>query len=108
VFNGLWARLAVKSYAGKLRPRLEHDYGRSETYSDRQIRHAVAVTKLNPKFIVLGYGAFLPKARFDELKPTMPIKLEYEEARILFLDSEPITLESRNSPRESAPPETGS
>jgi hypothetical protein len=98
VFNGLRAKFAVKNYARKLPAQLARDYRKSETYGGGQIRRAVVAARLNPKFLVLGYAAFLPKALFDELRPSMPIKLEYEEARILFLDAVPIMLVSTTSP----------
>ena len=98
MFNGLRAKFAVKKNARKLPAQLARDYGKSETYIEGQIGRAVAAVGLNPKFIVLAYAAFLPKTLFDELRPNMPIKLEYEEARILFIDAMPIILESTTSP----------
>ena len=76
-------RRAAKRYAQHLGPHLARAYGPSEFYSPGQIRAAVAKTGLNPKFIVLGYAAFLPDNEFGANASAVPVSMTYQDARDL-------------------------
>jgi hypothetical protein len=83
---------AAKRYAKKLGGRLRYDFGASEFYSPQQIASTAAKLGLPPKYVVLGYAAFLSEAAFDKLAGTLPVSLPYHEARALcdrFVPSEP-------------------
>src|SRR5947207_6163984 len=77
-------RRAAKQYAGRLGSHLARAYGPSEFYSPGQIRTAVAKLGLNPKFIALGYAAFLPEEDFCAVADALPISISYQHARDLF------------------------
>jgi len=77
-------RRAVKPYAGRLGPYLQRAYGAAEHYSAGQIRTGVGRLRLNPRFIVFGYAAFLPEDQYVSAALNAPIRLSYAHARELF------------------------
>ena len=96
MFERLWIKHVVKRYATALPEWLAQNYGSSDYYTIPQIRAAVRALKLNPKFITLAYGMYLPEEEFNTVKDEMPGKLDYSEARLIFLDAMPVKLESRD------------
>ena len=77
-------RRAAKQYAGRLGSHLARAYGPSEFYSAGQIRAAVAKLGLNPRFIALGYAAFLTENEYPLVAAGAPFFLSNGEARTLF------------------------
>jgi hypothetical protein len=80
----LQIRRAAKQYARRLPPQLARAYGSSESYSRAQVQAASAKLGLNPKYIALGYAAFLPEETFSALTADMAIYISYREAREVF------------------------
>lgn len=99
--RGWRMRRAAKQYAQRLRPHLQRAYGASEHYSAGQIRTSVGKLGLNPKFIALGYAAFLPEAEYDGVVSTTPIEIPYPDARELYERFRPARLNGRSSYYES-------
>ena len=94
---GRWLlRRAARKYAAKLPHQLFVDYGHEEFYTVAQINHAIADAHLNPSYTILGYARYLPRERFEDLRIELNVYLGYDEARALFIENEPIVLESRN------------
>jgi hypothetical protein len=82
---GTWRRnRAAKRYARLLPDWLQRNYGASERYTLPQIAHGIAAQRLDPRFVVLALAAYQSEAEFEELRPQMPIAMEYAEARDLF------------------------
>ena len=95
-------RRAAKRYARHLGPHLSRAYGPSEFYTPGQIRAAVAKTGLNPKFIVLGYAAFLPEEGFVAVASGAPIYIPYQDARDLVQRFRPANLLSASAKAEAS------
>lgn len=74
----------AKHYAHTLPKFLEDAYLHSEFYTRGQIDHAVEALKLPREYIGLAYAAYLPKAAFDETHATLPLPMDYEQARDEF------------------------
>jgi hypothetical protein len=55
----LWKNRAAKRYARKLPRGLRKGWGKSRSYTPGQIQATVKALKLDPRFIVFGYAAFL-------------------------------------------------
>ena len=96
-------RRAAKQYAHRLGPQLQRAYGASEHYSAGQIRTSVAKLGLNPKFIAIGYAAYLPEQEYGAEARSAPITIPYAVAVDLFERYRPQNLFSA-----SANPETRS
>jgi uncharacterized protein DUF6559 len=77
-------RRAAKQYARRLGPHLQRAYGAAEHYSAPQIRAGVAKLGLDPRFITVGYAAFLPEDQYASSAHNAPIPLSYPHARELF------------------------
>jgi len=77
-------RQAAKTYARKLGPHLQRAYGASEHYSAGQIRTGVDKLRLDPKFIIFAYAAFLPAVEYEKTAAKAPLYLPYAEALELF------------------------
>ena len=88
---------AAKRYALTLRPWLARQYGGAEYYTVPQIQKGIGALKLNPKFTAIAYAAFLTEPDYNRLKSDLPRVMEFREARALFMDYEPIKLQSRHS-----------
>ena len=87
-------RRAAKQYARRLRPYLVSNWGGAsdtESYSVPQIIRGIVETGLDPDFMVFAFAALLPKDQFDAR-----VKLPYDEARAMFINCEPVQLESRD------------
>ena len=67
-----------------------------------KIRAAVAKTGLNPKFIVLGYAAFLPEEGFVAVASGAPIYIPYQDARDLVQRFRPANLLSASANAEAS------
>jgi hypothetical protein len=80
----LQIRRAAKRYTRRLGPHLARAYGPSEFYSPGQIRAAVTKLGLSPKFIILGYAAFLPEDGFSAAAAAVPVYIPYQDARAVF------------------------
>jgi hypothetical protein len=94
-------RRAAKRYAKVLPAWLRRHYGGEdegrETYTVQQIRKAVSVLKLNPKYIALAYAAYLPEHDYEAVKGELPRQIDFLEARTLFVDYVPVKLQARHS-----------
>jgi hypothetical protein len=84
LFTALRLSRAARRYGQELPPCLARSYGSSEYYTPPQIREAARALGLDPRFIAIGYAAFLPKEQFDAVEAEMPISLSYAEARAAF------------------------
>jgi hypothetical protein len=96
MFRNFRMKREVKRYASELLPWLEKNYGTSEHYTISQIRSGIRARGLHKKFIALAYAALLPKEEYDLIKDEMPVPLDYDEARVLFITYQPVTLYSRH------------
>jgi hypothetical protein len=74
-------RRTAKQYAARLGGHLSRAYGASDFYTPGQIRSAVAKLGLNPKFIMLGYAAFLPEKAYIIVSASESIQVPYRDAR---------------------------
>ncbi len=72
-------------YAHALPRYLHEAYLASEFYTRAQIDHAVNALKLPEEYVGLAYAAYLPKSAFEEIHATLPLAMDYEEAREEFL-----------------------
>ena len=55
---------------------------------------AVVESGLDPKYIVFAFARFLDEDEFETLRSQMKVGLPYREARALFIQYEPVQLES--------------
>jgi hypothetical protein len=76
---------AARRYARKLPAALRKGWGRSASYTPGQIQAAVRSVKLDPKYIVFGYAAFLSKEAFAEVYADAPPPIPREAARKTFV-----------------------
>jgi hypothetical protein len=87
---GWWGTIlknrAAKQYARRLPRALAEGWGGSKFYTRPQIETAVRSIRLNPRYIVLAYAAYLPEDQFEDVLPSAPLWLTYREARELFRD----------------------
>jgi hypothetical protein len=74
-FRSLVRRRAAKEYARRLPGTLLLGYGASEFYTAAQIEAAVGKAQLPPKYIAIGYAAFLPEDAFRQLTADGDYKL---------------------------------
>ena len=77
-------RNPAKRYARELGPWLRKSFGSSQFYAPGQILRGVKELRLDARFIVFGYAAFLSKADFEETKENLPVQFSYDEARAKF------------------------
>jgi hypothetical protein len=96
MFRNFRMKREVRRYASDLLPWLQKNYGTSEYYSIPQIRAGIRALGLYKSFIALAYAALLPKEEYELVKDEMPVPLDYEEARVLFINYQPVKLESRH------------
>ena len=94
-------RRAAKQYARRLGPQLQRAYGASEHYSAGQIRASVAKLGLKPKFIALGYAAYLPEQEYRTEAGSAPITIPYAVALDLFERYRPQSLFSATANPET-------
>lgn len=94
MFERLRLKRAARGYARKLPRQLARDYGPSEFYTEAQIRRSVDRAALSAKFVAIGLAAYLHEEAFDALSSTMPIAIDYDEARLLFLSFLPTGISS--------------
>jgi len=95
MFDAWKLRRAARQFANRLPKELVRDYGVREFYTEPQIRNAIATAKLNFKYAVLGYARFLSREHFEAMRVALDVKLAYNDARELFVNAEPIILNSR-------------
>ena len=95
MFQRFRMKREIKRYAQELRPWLERSYGASDTYTIPQIRAGIRALRLYKRFIALAYAPLLSKEEYELIKEELPVPLDYEEARSLFIIYQPIRLESR-------------
>lgn len=74
----------AKRYAHTLPKYLQDAYLDSEFYTRAQIDHAVKALRLPEEYIGLAYAAYLPKSAFEETHATLPLPMNYEDARSEF------------------------
>ena len=84
LFLKFWVRRAAKRYARRLPDALAEGWGVSETYTPPQIRVTVQKLRLDPKFIALGFAAFLTEEEYLAIAAEMPVCLPYDQARSMF------------------------
>ena len=99
---------AAKQYARRLGPHLTRAYGAAEHYTASQIRASVAKLGLNPKYITIGYAAYLPSDEYAAAA-SAPVSIPYGEARRFFERFRPTALfsPSDNAGRSLSFIETG-
>ena len=96
MFRRFRMKREVKRYAEELLPWLQRNFGASEYYTIPQIRAGIRELRLYKSFIALAYAALLPKGEYELIKDEMPVPLDYEEARVLFITYQPVKLDSRH------------
>jgi hypothetical protein len=72
---------AAKRYARQLPAALRKGWGRLASYTPGQIQAAVKTLRLDPRFIIFGYAAFLSEETFAEVYANTPPPLSRESAR---------------------------
>lgn len=77
-------RRAAKAYALRLPETLRKGYGGKKHYTPAQIRSAVTKARLDPRFIALGYAAFMTEEAFNAAAGEMPVRMSYAEARAIL------------------------
>ncbi len=75
---------AAKRYASLLPRRLSEAYGHSKSYTEGQIRTAVAFLKLDPDYIAFAFAAFQTLEDYELLRPNLGFAPAYEEAQAEF------------------------
>ena len=75
---------AARQYAHRLPRALAEGWGGSKFYTRLQIETAVGSIRLDPRYIVLAYAAYLPEDQFEEAMASAPLWLPYPIARELF------------------------
>jgi hypothetical protein len=75
---------AAKRYARRLPGALRKGWGRSASYTPGQVQAAVKILRLDPRFIVFGYAAFLSEEAFAEIYANGPPLVSRESARETF------------------------
>jgi hypothetical protein len=81
---------AAKRYARELPMQLVRSYGGgSGHYTPAQIRKAVEKLRLDNRFIVFGYAAFLSEEAFGNIVVEMPVAIPYNDARALLARYKP-------------------
>jgi hypothetical protein len=86
--------LAARPYAQQLRNRLVQGWGASRTYTRGQIDAAAHDLRLNPKYILIAYAAFLSG---EELAAARHLYTEFTEkdARIAFSRWRPASMDGQ-------------
>ena len=84
-FQRFRLRRAAKAYALRLPDALRTGYGPKTHYRPGQIRAAVTKARLDPRFIALGYAAFMTEEAFNEVAGELPVAMSYAEARAALL-----------------------
>jgi hypothetical protein len=97
MFGNFRMKREIKRYAKELLPWLAQNFGESDYYTIPQVRAGIRALGLYKKFIALAYAATLPKAEYELIKDELPASLEYEEARLLFIENQPVRLYSRET-----------
>lgn len=92
---------AAKRYARRLPGALRKGWGRSASYTPGQIQSAVKTLRLDPRFIVFGYAAFLSEEAFAEVYAATPPPIPREAAREAFVRFVSFGLGSWNPASES-------
>jgi hypothetical protein len=79
-FRSLLLRRAARQYARRLPGVLLRGYGAGEFYTAAQIDAAVRQAGLPPRYVAIGYAAYLPGDAFSRFAPAD----DYQTLRILF------------------------
>ena len=74
----------AKHYALTLPKFLQEAYLDSAFYTRPQIDHAVKALGLPEDYIGLAYAAYLPKAEYEGFQTSLPLPMNYEDARTEF------------------------
>jgi hypothetical protein len=85
-----WRR-AAKAYARRLGTELATAYGGPPPYTPQQVAAAVQRLKLNPKFVSIGYAAFVSEPDYQALESSLPLSLPRAVARSLFEHYRPLS-----------------
>ena len=84
-FQRFRLRRAAKAYALRLPDVLRAGYGPKTHYTAGQIRAAVTKAKLDPRFIVLGFAAFMTEEAFNEVAGELPVAMSHADASAALL-----------------------
>jgi hypothetical protein len=96
---GKWfAKRAARRYAATLHPWLIKNYGDGAVYTPAQIRKGIEALKLKPGYAALGYAAFLNEKDYESLRSGLRWSPPFTQARALFIEYQPVKLQSRHSP----------
>jgi hypothetical protein len=103
-FRSMRLKWVARRYARTLPPWLANAYGKKVSYSEAQLRSAVAKTGLDARFIGIAFSAYLQKPEFEALKSSLPVPMDYEAVRELFVSSTPVNVVSADG---FLPPKNG-
>jgi hypothetical protein len=98
--RNLTLKRAAKRYARELPGELRRSYGASERYTPAQVRTAVATAKLDERFVVLAYAAYLTEGDFAVLAARLPNAMSYAAARAVLACYRPHGLTSASGDPE--------
>jgi hypothetical protein len=97
LLRALRLKRAARKYARVLPRWLASAYGNKDTYTQAQVLKAVSSTGLDARFVGIAFAAYLAKPEFEALKHSLPVQVEYEAARVLFVSSVPVTATSADN-----------
>jgi hypothetical protein len=72
---------ALKQYVNSLGGLLSKRYGKSRTYTDKQIERTIKECKLNSAYIIYAYALFMDGVSFEALSHENHINVTYKELR---------------------------
>ena len=84
IFARMALNRAARRYAKLLPGELQADWGASDSYTVGQVAAALDRRGEGGRYVAVAYAAFLSKADYLSVAPSLPLVLPYDVARDLF------------------------